>query len=170
MDADEKEIAYRDLGRHPKEQPACNSTTHRRKPAPRGGTQRRLRSLPRHVPVEDWAITSLVLSALALLGVLAVAALVIFVTGPNSSGSGGPLTGQLAASTSGGPVAGTQLSRAVSTRIDQDGGDVTLMNCPDTPKVGQGVVTVCHGVVSSSEYAIVVYFEDEDGRFTLDPL
>jgi hypothetical protein len=44
------------------------------------------------------------------------------------------------------------------------------MNCPDTAKVGQGVVTVCHGVVSSSEYAIVVYFEDKDGHFTLDPI
>jgi hypothetical protein len=119
------------------------------------------------------AITSLVLSALALLGVIAVAILVLVRTDPNNAGptgSGGPLTGQLAASTSGGPVAGTQLSRAVSTRIDQDGGNVTLMNCPDTAKVAQGVVTVCHGVVTSSEYAIVVYFEDKDGRFTLGPL
>lgn len=118
------------------------------------------------------AITSLVLSVLALLGVVAVAGLVLFGTGPNGVGpdGSGPLTGQLAASTSGGPVAGAELSRAVSARIDQDGGDVTLMNCPDTAKVGQGVVTVCHGVVSSSEYAIVVYFEDRDGRFTLDPL
>jgi hypothetical protein len=119
------------------------------------------------------AITSLVLSALAVLGVIAVAVLVMVRTDSNNggpAGSGGPLTGQLAASTSGGRLAGTQLAHAVSTRIDQDGGDVTLMNCPDTAKVGQGVVTVCHGVVSSSEYAIVVYFEDEDGRFTLDPI
>jgi hypothetical protein len=110
------------------------------------------------------AIASLALSAFALLGVIAVAVLVLVRTGTNDAGpagSGGPLTGQLAASTSGGPIAGAQLSRAVSTRIDQDGGDVTLMNCPDTAKVGQGVVTVCHGVVSSSEYAIVVYFEDK---------
>jgi hypothetical protein len=119
------------------------------------------------------AITSLVLSALALLGVIAVAVLVMVRTDPNNAGpagSSGPLTGQLAASTSGGPVAGTQLAHAVSTRINQDGGNVTLMNCPDTAKVGQGVVTVCHGVVGSSEYAIVVYFEDQDGRFTLGPL
>lgn len=119
------------------------------------------------------AITSLVLSALALLGVIAVAVLVLVGAGPSNAGpagSGGPLTGQLAASTSGGRLAGTQLAHAVSTRIDQDGGNVTLMNCPDTAKVGQGVVTVCHGVVSTSEYAIVVYFEDRDGRFTLDPI
>jgi len=119
------------------------------------------------------AITSLVLSALAVLGVIAVAVLVMVRTDPNNggpAGSGGPLTGQLAASTSGGRLAGPQLAHAVSTRIDQDGGNVTLMNCPDTAKVGQGVVTVCHGVVSSSEYAIVVYFEDKDGRFTLDPI
>ncbi len=119
------------------------------------------------------AITSLVLSALALVGVIGVAVLVLVRTGANDAGpagSSGPLTGKLAALTSGGPVAGTQLAHAVSARIDQDGGNVTLMNCPDTAKVGQGVVTVCHGVVSSSEYAIVVYFEDKDGGFTLGPL
>jgi hypothetical protein len=67
-------------------------------------------------------------------------------------------------------VTGDTLARAVSARITQDGGEVSRMDCPETPRVGQGIVTVCHGVISLSDYAVVVYFEDEDGHFTLEPL
>jgi hypothetical protein len=117
------------------------------------------------------AITALVLSAVALLGVLAVAVWVLVATAPaDQGGSTGPLTGQLSASTGGSRATGDTLARAVSARITQDGGDVSRMDCPETPKVGQGVVTVCHGVISLSDYAIVVYFEDKDGHFTLEPL
>jgi len=118
------------------------------------------------------AIAALVLSAVALVGVLAVAVWVLAVTSPADEGGGGtgPLTGQLSASAGGGPVTGDTLASAVSARITQDGGDVSRMDCPKTPKVGQGIVTVCHGVIDLSDYAIVVYFEDQDGRFTLEPL
>jgi hypothetical protein len=117
------------------------------------------------------AITAVVLSALALLGVLAVALLVLVLAGTTDEDVAyGPLTGQLPASTDGGLVPGDTLAAAVSDRITQDGGDVSRMDCPETPKVGQGIVTVCHGVISLSDYAVVVYFEDKDGRFTLEPL
>ncbi len=117
------------------------------------------------------AITAVVLSALALLGVLATAVWVLAVTGPTDDNtSTGPLTGQLSASPGGGRVTGDTLARTVGDRITQDGGEVSRMDCPDTPKAGQGVVTVCHGVISSSDWAVIVYFEDEDGHFTLEPL
>ena len=118
------------------------------------------------------AITAVVLSGVALLGVLAVAVWVLVATAPADGNSGitGPLTGQLATSTGGGRVTGDALAEAVSARITQDGGDVSRMDCPETPKVSQGVVTVCHGVISLSDYAVVVYFEDKSGRFTLEPL
>lgn len=118
------------------------------------------------------AITAVVLSAIALLGVLAVAGWMLVATTPADDGatSAGPLTGQLPASPGGGRATGDTLARAVSDRITQDGGDVSRMDCPETARVGQGVVTVCHGVISSSDYAIVVYFEDKDGHFTLEPL
>jgi hypothetical protein len=117
------------------------------------------------------AITAVVLSAVALLGVLAVAFLVLVMTEPADEGaSTGPLTGQLPASPHGGQVTGDTLAAAVSARITQDGGDVSRMDCPATAEVGQGIVTVCHGVISQSDYAVVVYFEDKDGHFTLEPL
>jgi hypothetical protein len=86
------------------------------------------------------------------------------------SGSSGPLTGQLSQAPAGAALSGADLAAAVSGRIQQDGGDVSRMSCPDTAGVAQGVVTVCHGVISGSDYAIVVYFEDKQGRFTLEPL
>jgi hypothetical protein len=117
------------------------------------------------------AITGVVLASLALLGVLAVAIWVAVATDPGSQdGGGGPLTGQLPSVTAGKALAGSILAKAVTDRIDQDGGDVTRMDCPATPRVGQGVVTVCHGVISDSDYAVVVYFEDPEGRFTLEPV
>jgi hypothetical protein len=116
------------------------------------------------------AITSLVLSALAMLGVIALAAWLLIAGPLGNTGTSGPLTGQLPQPVAQGVLAGGDLSKAVSARIDQDGGDVSRMACPSTPRVTQGVVTVCHGVVSGSDYAIVVYFEDEQGHFTLNPV
>jgi hypothetical protein len=123
------------------------------------------------------AITALVLSVIALLGVLSVAVLLgmgaYAMSGPAGDGGGGndwPLTGQLSASTAGGPVPGDTLAEDVSDRLAQDFGDVSRMDCPPTPGVGQNVVTLCHGVIDSSDYAIVVFFEDDDGHFTLLPI
>jgi hypothetical protein len=121
------------------------------------------------------AITSLVLSAVALLGVLVVAALVLITgasAGPGTAGpgTGGPLTGQLSRAPSGDALPGATLATDVSHRITSDGGDVTRMDCPATARVAQGVVTVCHGAISGSDYAVVVYFEDRDGRFTLNAI
>ncbi|HST49838.1 hypothetical protein [Jatrophihabitans sp.] len=118
------------------------------------------------------AITALVLSGLALLGVLIVGVGLLVMNAPSDEGDSvtGPLTGQLTASPHGGRVLGATLAEAVTDRITQDGGEVSRMDCPVTPKAGQGIVTVCHGVISMSDWAVIVYFEDTDGRFTLEPL
>jgi hypothetical protein len=106
----------------------------------------------------------------SLLGVAVIDAWV-FIAGPlGTSGSSAPLTGQLPQPVAAGALSGGDLSKAVSARINEDGGDVSRMDCPATPKVTQGVVTVCHGAVSGSDYAIVVYFEDQLGHFTLNPI
>jgi hypothetical protein len=88
--------------------------------------------------------------------------------GTGGSGAGGPLTGQLSRAPSGDALPGATLATDVSHRIISDGGDVTRMDCPDTARVAQGIVTVCHGAISGSDYAVVVYLEDRDGRFTLN--
>jgi hypothetical protein len=49
-------------------------------------------------------------------------------------------------------------------------GDVSDLRRPDTPSVAQNVTTVCHGMISGSAYAVVVFFEDASGRFTLLPV
>ena len=117
-------------------------------------------------PGRAMAIVSLVLSCIAVLGV--------FVIGGDATGSGTgsdvPLTGQLSTAPSGQPVTGATLAKDVTARINQDGGDVSRMDCPSTSRIGQGVVTVCHGTVSGSDYAVIVFFEDDSGRFTLNPV
>jgi hypothetical protein len=118
------------------------------------------------------SIASLIVSCLALVGVI-ILGIVMAVTAGTSDpgGTGGtvPLTGQLAARPAG-ALAGADLADTVQRRITQDGGDVSRMDCPETSHVVQGVVTVCHGSVSGSDYAVIVYFEDAQGRFTLEPV
>nr|WP_238344779.1 DUF4333 domain-containing protein [Actinopolymorpha cephalotaxi] len=110
------------------------------------------------------AIVSLVLSSLALLGVIVL--LVLFVGG--GPGGGGPLTGKLTTTTAG--VRGADLEDSVTNRITDDGGDVETMRCPDVASVVQGAVAVCHGSISGDDWAVIVYFEDAHGHYTLDLL
>lgn len=114
------------------------------------------------------AIVSLVLSSLALIGVILM--LVLFLGG--GPGDGGPLTGKLTgklATTTAG-LRGADLEDVVTNRITDDGGDVETMRCPDVASVAQGVVAVCHGSISGDQWAVIVYFEDAQGHYTLDPI
>jgi hypothetical protein len=115
------------------------------------------------------AITSLIISLAALAGVLGLAAW-LAVSGAFSGPAQAPLTGQLQHSGSGSTVRGADLETELSAIIADDGGEVTEMRCPDTPSLGQGVVTVCHGSISGEPWAVVVFFEDSEGRFTVQPL
>ena len=119
-------------------------------------------------------IAAFVMSALALLGVVAIAALGLLASlgpfGPGD-GTGGtvPLTGTLPSTTTLAPLSGDDLQRGVSTRITQDGAGAVDMTCPQTRQVAQNVTTVCHGTIDGDEWAVVVFFEDADGAFTLLP-
>lgn len=120
-------------------------------------------------PNSPLAWISLVISLVALAGVLGVAAW-LAVSGAFSAPEQGPLTGQLRNTSSGSTIQGADLETELTAIIRADGGEVSEMRCPDTPSVGQGVVTVCHGSISGAPWAVVVYFEDSQGRFTLQPL
>ncbi len=111
---------------------------------------------------------SLAVSAVALLGVVILAAF-LAVSGAFGSGGEAPLTGQLDAAPSG-ALNGDTLSTALSDVIREDGGDVADLRCPDTPSVRQGVVTLCHGTISGSAWAVAVFFEDSQGRYTALPM
>ncbi|HSR25423.1 MAG TPA: DUF4333 domain-containing protein, partial [Candidatus Eisenbacteria bacterium] len=124
---------------------------------------------PYRRPGSALAIASLVVSLVALVGVVLIGAWLFLSGAPLPGDSRSTLTGKLPAMTAGAALAGKDLSAAVSARIQDDGGDVARMDCPDTPKVDQGVVTVCHGSISGETWAVVVYFEDTRGHFTLDP-
>lgn len=115
-------------------------------------------------------VTSLVLAAAALAGVLGVVVWLAAGGTPGGAGGGGwaPLTGQVAAR--GGTLSGEDLATAVRQRIRDDGGSPTRMTCPDTARVAQNVTTVCHGVIDEDDWAVVVFFEDTSGNYTLLPV
>lgn len=122
-------------------------------PAPRGGSGSGL------------AVAALVMSIIALVCVVGMGALAVLSGG--GPGASTPLTGTLPSGAKVAPLSGADLSRTVTARIAEDGGTVDEMQCPATPKIGQGVVTVCHGTVDGADWAVVVYFEDAIGSFTL---
>ena len=123
---------------------------------------------PSH-PTSPLALISLIISIVALAGVLGLAAW-LAVSGAFFGPGQGPLTGQLQRLSSGSAVRGADLETELTALIGDDGGEVTDMRCPDTPSVGQGVVTVCHGSISGDPWAVIVFFEDSAGRFTLQPV
>ena len=105
------------------------------------------------------AVASLVMSAAALVGVLLIGGRLFFSGAPLPGDDAAPLTGR---SPPPAPAARSPV-RSCRTRSgsgSEDGGDVSGMACPQTPSVGQGVVTVCHGSNQRSTWAVVVYFED----------
>jgi hypothetical protein len=114
------------------------------------------------------AILSLLMSLLALLAVLGLAAWMV-VTGaaPLPGRTQGPLTGRLAAVPTNGALPGATLATAMTKRLEENGAAVSSLKCPETARIGQGVVTVCHGSIDGGAASVVVVFESRDGDFTL---
>lgn len=106
------------------------------------------------------AITAMVLSGLALLSVLAMAAFLFL--GPGGSGSW-VLSGTVTPIDKG--VTDLPLEEALGQVIEDDGGSVDELECPARSQVGQGLVTVCHGSVDGWDWTGVVVFEDDAGSF-----
>jgi hypothetical protein len=51
--------------------------------------------------------------------------------------------------------------------IEDDGGDVSAISCPDTAVVDSGATTTCTATVDDWKETITVDFEDDAGHFTL---
>jgi hypothetical protein len=111
------------------------------------------------------AIAAIVMSGLALLGVLGIAVVMGLAV---AAGPSYVLQGQV--DPIGKTVTGQALSSSLTKVIEDDGGQVDEVTCPDSSAVGQGLVTVCHGSVDGSDWTGVVVFEDESGTFILDEL
>jgi hypothetical protein len=111
------------------------------------------------------AVTAIVLSGLALLGVLGLAAFFAFGA---TMGPSWVLPGEVAVS--GTSVGGAELEEALVDLVEDDGGMVDEISCPDSSRVGQGLVTVCHGSVDGWDWTGVVVFEDADGAFIVNQL
>ena len=118
-------------------------------PAPKGGN--------------GLAFTAIVLSGLALLGVVAMAA--FFFVGPIMAGGGYALTGEVTVVDKGASY--SDLQDALVAAIEDDGGSVDEIVCPERSQVGQGLVTVCHGSVDGFDWTGIVVFEDDEGSFIL---
>jgi hypothetical protein len=111
------------------------------------------------------AIAAVVMSGLALLGVLGIA---LFMGVGIAIAPSSVLQGDV--TPTGTTVAGTELESALTTAVEDDGGQVDEISCPDTSAVGQGLVTVCHGSIDGFDWTGVVVFEDATGTFIVTPL
>lgn len=118
-------------------------------PAPRGGN--------------GLAVTAIVLSGLALLSVLAMAAFLFL--GPLGGGAHYVLYGEV--HTTGGVATDADLQDAITAALEDEGSSAEDLTCPGESKVGQGLVTVCHGSVDGFDWTGIVVFEDEDGTFVV---
>jgi hypothetical protein len=106
------------------------------------------------------AIAAVVMSGLALLGVIGLAVFFFVVAG---SGGSWVLEGEVAVVDHG--VADLQLEQALTDALEEDGSFVDGIRCPPRSQVGQGLVTVCRGSVDGWDWTGVVVFEDDSGSF-----
>jgi hypothetical protein len=106
------------------------------------------------------ATAAIVMSGLALLGILALLAFIFL--GPSAPGTY-VLTGEVTVVDKG--ASHSDLQQALITAIENDGGSVDEIVCPERSQVGQGLVTVCHGSVDGFDWTGVVVFEDAEGSF-----
>lgn len=113
------------------------------------------------------------LSGLALLGVVALGVVVLVAGGASladrldGGGSAPAPTGSVEGQLLSGAVSGTTLAQTATEVLERDGADVTKITCPATARVDTGLSTVCHGEVDGEDWAVIVFFEDSRGRFTL---
>ena len=122
---------------------------------------------PRASSTTPLLVVALVLSVCSLVGVLGLSVMLLAVGA--FGGSGAPLTGQVRTLPNG-ALPGGALSAELRFVIAEDGGDVADLRCPNTAAVAEGVVTVCHGTISGAAWAVAVFFEDGQGRFTALPI
>jgi hypothetical protein len=111
------------------------------------------------------AITAVVLSGLALLGVLGLAA---FMAVGTAMAPSWVLAGHVTVVA--GSVEGAELEQALTSVIEDDGSFVGEIVCPASSPVGQGLVSVCHGSVDDWDWTGVVVFEDDSGSFIVNQL
>lgn len=109
------------------------------------------------------AIAAIVMSSVALLAVLGMAIFVFAFAAP--WGAAPPLTGT--ASITGGVTTADSLERELTRLIEEAGGDVEALECPETSRVAQGEVAVCRGSVSTFDWTGIVVFEDTEGKFVV---
>jgi len=111
------------------------------------------------------AITAIVLSGLAIVCVIALAA---FMGMGAAMGPSWVLEGSVAVVDKG--VQGPELEKALTSTIEDDGSYVGEIECPARSAVGQGLVSVCHGSVDDWDWTGVVVFEDDLGNFIVNQL
>jgi hypothetical protein len=114
------------------------------------------------------AVAALILSLVAMLGVVAVGVGLFLTSGYGTPGDDTVLSGHLAQAPGTDPVSSDDLAEQVSSVVEDDDWSVDQMSCPMTPRVRQGAVTVCHAQIEGDTWAVLVVFEDAQGRFVLD--
>lgn len=118
------------------------------------------------------AIAAIIMSSIALLGLLVLGGLAAWLISTAASSGDAPVTGTVRSLSLGqdGRLDAGSLEEAVRSAMGHQGGQVSSLDCPDTPEVAQGVVSVCHGEMDGSDWAFVVFFESAGGNFTIMPM
>lgn len=117
-------------------------------------------------------IISLIASSLALLGVIGLFAWT-FTSSPmglppdDFGPPPAPLTGQLSSVPNGGQVTAADLTGEIADRLEKDGWLVEDMRCPQVTGLAQGTVSVCHATLDDGDWAVIIFFEDSKGTYTL---
>jgi hypothetical protein len=90
---------------------------------------------------------------------------VFLFVGGMMAGSGYALTGEVTVVDKGASY--SDLQDALTAVVEDDGGSVDEIVCPERSQVGQGLVTVCHGSVDGFDWTGIVVFEDDEGSFVV---
>lgn len=111
------------------------------------------------------AITAIVLSVLALLGVVLVVALGALMYFAGSGYDNYTLYGRAEASQ--GQVAHNELELAIRKAIEDDGGTPSKVECPETSTAGPGLSVMCDTTIDDAGWVAVVVFANDQGEFAL---
>lgn len=116
-------------------------------------------------PGRGLAITAIVLSTIALLGLVVMGVLGSFMFFAATGFDSYTLQGH--AETSQGQVAHNELEPAIRKAIEDDGGTPSKVECPETSNVGPGLSVMCDTTIDDYGWVAVVVFTNDQGDFAL---
>jgi len=66
-----------------------------------------------------------------------------------------------------GQIAQSDLEQAIREAVEEDGGTVSKLECPEIAKAESGLSAVCDATIDDVGWVAVVVFESDQGEFAL---